>query len=49
MSTATSDLTTLLAAFESHQRLRRNGAPIAVLSSSRARLDEVRLSVRRGN
>lgn len=43
----TTDFHRLLNAFETHQRLRRSGAPIATLSESRARLDELRLAVRR--
>lgn len=37
----------LLEAFERHQQLRRSGAPIAQLSQSRARLDRLRVDVRR--
>jgi hypothetical protein len=47
MHTTTPHLHHLLEAFERHQQLRRSGAPIAMLSESRARLDRLRVDVRR--
>lgn len=47
MHTPTPNLDHLLEAFERHQYLRRTGAPIAMLSQSRARLDRLRVDVRR--
>ena len=47
MGPAHPQLDTFLQAWENHHRLRRSGAPISMLSASRARLDQLRLDLHR--